>query len=84
MKAFLTFGWQPSFQSIKKSVDYLCDRRTIFEGVQKILPGHYLTYTSFNSISQHKSWDVDYTDKVQGTIIPTLEANIPLRHCGSK
>ncbi|KAI8933076.1 hypothetical protein NX059_009720 [Plenodomus lindquistii] len=64
MKAFLPFGWQPAWdvQSIK-DVGWLCDRRTIFQGVQKILPGHYLTCTSFNTISQHKYWDVEYKDK---------------------
>lgn len=65
MKAFLSFGWQPEWdvQSIK-DVGWLCDRRTIFHGAQKILPGHYLTCLSFNTIAQHKYWDVEYKDKV--------------------
>jgi asparagine synthase (glutamine-hydrolysing) len=65
MKAFLPFGWQPNWdvQSIK-DVGWLCDGRTIFEGVQKILPGHYLVCRSFKTISQDKYWDVDYKDKV--------------------
>ncbi|KAL6704416.1 hypothetical protein ACN47E_008268 [Coniothyrium glycines] len=64
MKAFLPFGWKPEWdvQSIK-DVGWLCDGRTIFKGVQKILPGHYLTFRSFTTISQHRYWDVEYKDK---------------------
>lgn len=66
MKAFLPFEWKPEWdvQSIK-DVGWLCDRRTIFKDVQKILPGHYLTCTSFSTVSQHKYWDNDYKDKVR-------------------
>lgn len=65
MKAFLPFGWKPEWdvQSIK-DVGWLCDRRTIFQGVSKILPGHYLTCNSFATISQHRYWDNEYKDKV--------------------
>jgi hypothetical protein len=65
MKAFLPFGWQPEWdvQSIK-DVGWLCDGRTIFKGVSKILPGHYLVCRSFDTISQDKYWDVDFKDKV--------------------
>lgn len=63
-KAFLPFGWQPEWdvQSIRDN-GWLCDRRTLFEGVHKVLPGHYLTCTSFSAISQHKYWDFDFRDK---------------------
>jgi len=66
MKAFLPFGWQPEWdvQSIK-DVGWLCDGRTIFQNVSKILPGHYLICRSFGSISQDKYWDVDFKDKVR-------------------
>ncbi|KAI4713642.1 hypothetical protein J4E89_001089 [Alternaria sp. Ai002NY15] len=64
MKAFLPFGWEPEWdvQSIK-DVGWLCDGRTIFQGVSKILPGHYLVCRSFSTISQDKYWDVDFKDK---------------------
>ncbi|KAA8618169.1 AsnB Asparagine synthase glutamine-hydrolyzing [Pyrenophora tritici-repentis] len=64
MKAFLPFGWQPEWdvQSIK-DVGWLCDGRTVFQNVSKILPGHYLICRSFGSISQEKYWDVDFKDK---------------------
>ncbi|EUC46178.1 hypothetical protein COCMIDRAFT_36138 [Bipolaris oryzae ATCC 44560] len=66
MKAFLPFGWKPEWdvQSIK-DVGWLCDGRTIFQGVSKILPGHYLVCRSFNTISQYKYWDVQFKDKRQ-------------------
>lgn len=50
-------------QSIK-DVGWLCDGRTIFQGVSKILPGHYLVCRSFGTISSDKYWDVDFKDKV--------------------
>ncbi|KAH6861608.1 hypothetical protein B0T12DRAFT_347084 [Alternaria alternata] len=64
MKAFLPFGWQPEWdvQSIK-DVGWLCDGRTIFQSVSKILPGHYLLCRSFGTISQDKYWDVEFKDK---------------------
>lgn len=64
-KAFLPFGWQPEWdvQSIRDN-GWLCDRRTLFQGVNKVLPGQYLTCTSFGAISQHKYWDFEYKDKV--------------------
>lgn len=55
-------------QSIK-DVGWLCDRRTLFKDVQSINPGHYLTLTSFSTLSQHKYWDLDFKDKVKR---PTL------------
>lgn len=67
-KAFLPFGWQPEWdvQSIK-DVGWLCDRRTLFKGVSSINPGHYLTVTSFDTISQHKYWDLDFRDNVSAS-----------------
>lgn len=65
-KAFLPFGWQPEWdvQSLRDN-GWLCDRRTLFQGVCKILPGHYMTCTSFGEISQHRYWDFEFKDKVR-------------------
>lgn len=64
-KAFLPFGWEPEWdvQSLKEG-GWMCDQRTLFQGVQKIRPGHYLTCTSFGAIEQRRYWDMDYKDKV--------------------
>ncbi|KAJ5060967.1 asparagine synthetase [Bipolaris maydis] len=69
MKAFLPFGWKPEWdvQSIK-DVGWLCDGRTIFQGVSKILPGHYLVCRSFNTISQYKYWDIQFKDKTSARL----------------
>jgi asparagine synthase (glutamine-hydrolysing) len=51
-------------QSIK-DVGWLCDRRTLFQGVHSVNPGYYLTLTSFSTMTQHKYWDLDFKDKVK-------------------
>ena len=68
MKAFLAFGWKPEWdvQSIK-DVGWLCDGRTTFRGVSKILPGHYIVCRSFETIAQYKYWDLQFKDKVSKT-----------------
>jgi asparagine synthase (glutamine-hydrolysing) len=50
-------------QSIK-DVGWLCDRRTLFQGVHSVNPGHYLTLSSFTTATQHKYWDLGFKDKV--------------------
>ncbi|EOA84140.1 uncharacterized protein SETTUDRAFT_155435 [Exserohilum turcica Et28A] len=62
--AFLAFGWKPEWdvQSIK-DVGWLCDGRTTFRGVSKILPGHYIVCRSFETIAQYKYWDLQFKDK---------------------
>ncbi|CAF0868323.1 unnamed protein product [Rotaria sordida] len=64
MKAFLTFGRQLEWDidSIVNSGIFY-DSRTMFKGVTKLLPGHYLTATLSGSISIHKYWDADFPDK---------------------
>lgn len=65
MKAFLAFGWQPEWdvQSILETA-YLSDTRTLFQGVQKIQPGRYMSISSFSAIAQTEYWDIEYPDKV--------------------
>ncbi|KAF1964823.1 glutamine-hydrolyzing asparagine synthase [Bimuria novae-zelandiae CBS 107.79] len=64
MKAFLAFGWQPEWdvQSILESA-YLTDIRTLFQGVQRIQAGRYLSVQSFGAISQMDYWDIEYPKK---------------------
>ncbi|KAF2729487.1 adenine nucleotide alpha hydrolases-like protein [Polyplosphaeria fusca] len=64
MKAFLPFGWRAEWdvQSMLEQ-GWLGDSRTIFQGVQKVLPGHYLAVQSFGTITQHEYWDIEYKDK---------------------
>jgi asparagine synthase (glutamine-hydrolysing) len=59
-------------QSIK-DVGWLCDQRTLFQGVHAINPGHYLTLKSFSMISQQKYWDLDFKDKVNSALPSTCK-----------
>lgn len=65
MKAFLAFGWQPEWdvQSILQT-GYLVDTRTLFQGVQKLQAGRYLSIQSFSTIAQIQYWDMKYPNKV--------------------
>ncbi|KAI9698297.1 MAG: hypothetical protein M1820_007567 [Bogoriella megaspora] len=64
MKAFLPLGWKPEWD-IKSILDagWNNDDRTLFQGVQNVRPGHYLTCQSFGRIEQRPYWDVEYQDK---------------------
>ncbi|KAL8795808.1 MAG: hypothetical protein Q9195_001688 [Heterodermia aff. obscurata] len=63
-KAFLPYCWQPEWD-VRSIMDYGCfnDERTIFRGVQKVRPGHYMTCISFEHMSQRQYWDHDFPDK---------------------
>lgn len=65
MKAFLAFGWQPEWdvQSLLENA-YLIDTRTLFQGIQRIQAGHYMSVQSFSTIAQTEYWDMEYADKV--------------------
>ncbi|KAK6840673.1 asparagine synthetase 2 [Apiospora arundinis] len=66
MKAFLPLGWKPEWDT-----DAIALRTsnigssTIFKGVQRIEPGHYMTVARDGSITHKKYWDLDYCDKAQ-------------------
>ena len=64
MKAFLPFGWEPEWD-IDSVVNcgIMCDSRTMFKGISKLLPGHYMLATLSGSIKIQKYWDADYPDK---------------------
>lgn len=63
-KAFLPLGWGPEWD-VKSLLDagWNHDERTLFKGVAKIRPGHYLTCQSSGHIEQRQYWDIDYPDK---------------------
>ncbi|EON67269.1 asparagine synthase (glutamine-hydrolyzing) [Coniosporium apollinis CBS 100218] len=63
-KAFLPLGWRPEWD-VKSLLDagWNHDERTLFKGVAKIRPGHYLTCQSSGHIEQRQYWDIDYPDK---------------------
>lgn len=64
-KAFLPLGWKPRWDLRAISdAGWMFDDRTLFRGVRKVLPGHYLDITENEGIKQVRYWDAEYEDKV--------------------
>ncbi|EMC99897.1 hypothetical protein BAUCODRAFT_102022 [Baudoinia panamericana UAMH 10762] len=64
MKAFLPLGWEPQWDVRSlKDAGWNHDTRTLFQGVQKLRAGHYLTCQSFGHIEERPYWDSSYPDK---------------------
>lgn len=64
-KAFLPMGWEPEWD-VGAIVDsgWMMDHRTLFKGVRKLLPGHWMEVSEERGIKTHKYWDAEYEDKV--------------------
>jgi asparagine synthase (glutamine-hydrolysing) len=64
VKAFLPLGLKPEWDidSVINSGIFF-DSRTMFKGVSKLLPGHYMIATLSGSIEVRKYWEADYADK---------------------
>ncbi|OAA70478.1 asparagine synthase [Cordyceps fumosorosea ARSEF 2679] len=64
-KAFLPLGWKPRWDvNAISGVGWMFDDRTLFRGVKKVLPGHYLEITREGGVEKVKYWDAEYEDKV--------------------
>ncbi|KAK1977271.1 asparagine synthase [Colletotrichum cereale] len=65
-KAFLAMGWEPEWD-VRAMMDggWMADERTIFKGVHKILPGHWMDVTAGGGVTMHKYWDAEYEDKTR-------------------
>ncbi|KAL8776479.1 MAG: hypothetical protein Q9194_003119 [Teloschistes cf. exilis] len=63
-KALLPFDWLPEWD-VRSIMDlgWFTEERTIFKGLRKIRPGHYITCLSLDHISEGQYWDHDYPDK---------------------
>ncbi|KAL5409750.1 hypothetical protein PMIN04_010913 [Paraphaeosphaeria minitans] len=65
-KAFLPLGWEPEWDVASlKEAGWNHDTRTIFKGVRKVRPGHYMLCQSFDSIESRPYWDIEYPHKTQ-------------------
>lgn len=64
-KAFLAIRWEPEWD-VGSIVDggWQNDDRTLFKGVKKVLPGHWMMVTPDGSMAHHQFWDIEYKDKV--------------------
>ncbi|KAK1466910.1 asparagine synthetase [Colletotrichum melonis] len=64
IKGFLPMGWGPEWD-----VDAICSGAavlgggTLFKGVKKVLPGHWVQFGRDGSVTQHRYWDAEYADK---------------------
>ena len=64
-KAFLPLGWKPEWDvAAIASAAWMLDERTLFKGVKKVLPGHWLEVTEEKGVQDHEYWDAEYEDKV--------------------
>ncbi|KAG0171351.1 hypothetical protein DFQ28_005619 [Apophysomyces sp. BC1034] len=69
IKAFLPLGWKAEWDvSSLLHNGSMCDNRTVFKGVYKLPPAHYLTATVTGTVEVRQYWDADYPDK---TILET-------------
>lgn len=64
-KALLPMGWEPEWD-VRGITDcgWVVDDRTIFKGVKKLMPGHWMEVTEKRGIEVHKYWDAEYPEKV--------------------
>ncbi|KAF1973463.1 hypothetical protein BU23DRAFT_554092 [Bimuria novae-zelandiae CBS 107.79] len=64
MKSFLAFGWKPEWD-VQALVDHgwRTDGRTMFKGVRKVLPGHYLISKHYGPVEEKPYWDIEYPNK---------------------
>ncbi|KAG7070915.1 asparagine synthase [Colletotrichum scovillei] len=64
IKGFLPMGWEPEWD-----VDAICSgaaalgEGTLFKGVKKVLPGHWVRFGRDGSVTQLRYWDAEYADK---------------------
>lgn len=63
-KAWLPFGWAPEWDVASlMEAGWNHDARTLFRGVQKVRPGHYIVCQGFGGVEERPYWDIEYPDK---------------------
>ncbi|KAL6400205.1 asparagine synthase [Ilyonectria robusta] len=65
-KAFLSLGWKPEWD-VRSITDagWMIDDRTLFRGVRKVMPGHWIEITDERGLEVHKYWDAEYPAKMK-------------------
>jgi asparagine synthase (glutamine-hydrolysing) len=57
-KAFIPMGWKAKWDiDVIASTGWMLDERTLFEGVRKLLPGHWMEVTEEKGVEAHLYWD---------------------------
>ncbi|KAJ6541460.1 putative asparagine synthase [Mycena capillaripes] len=61
IKAFPSLGWKPEWD-IDSVVNngYFADDRTVFKGVRKLMPGHFLVFRPDGYLKVQPYWDLEY------------------------
>ncbi|KAK4674996.1 hypothetical protein QC764_502140 [Podospora pseudoanserina] len=73
-KAFLPLGWKAEWDvGAIVSGGWMLDDRTLFKGVHKVLPGHWLQVTEEKGIEDQAYWDAEYEDKTKVETRPLEE-----------
>ncbi|KAJ7456252.1 putative asparagine synthase [Mycena galericulata] len=64
IKAFPALGWKPEWD-IHSIVNngYFADDRTVFNGVRKLMPGHFLVFRPDGYLKVQAYWDIDYASQ---------------------
>ncbi|KAM3564374.1 hypothetical protein ARSEF4850_001884 [Beauveria asiatica] len=64
--AFLPLGWKPEW-NVRATTDsgWMMDDRTVFKGVRKLMPGHWMEVTEERGVEIHEYWDAEYPDKTK-------------------
>lgn len=66
IKAFLPMGWRPEWDvAAIASGAAMQGEGTLFKGVKKVLPGHWMRFARDGSVKQYRYWDANYGDKVR-------------------
>ena len=75
-KAFLPMGWKPEWdvKAIATS-GWQLDDRTLFKGVKKLPPGHWMEITD-SDVNIYRYWDAEYEDKV--SLLPLRNPHLGL------
>ncbi|KAI9151327.1 Amidase chyE [Paramyrothecium foliicola] len=65
-KAFLPLGWEPEW-NVRGITDsgWMMDDRTVFKGVRKLMPGHWMEITDERGVEIKKYWDAEYPHKME-------------------
>ncbi|KXH61786.1 asparagine synthetase [Colletotrichum salicis] len=64
IKGFLHMGWEPAWDvdAISSGAAVLGEG-TLFKGVKKVLPGHWARFGRDGSVTHHRYWDAEYSDR---------------------
>ena len=54
----------------------MVDDRTIFKGVKKLMPGHWIEVTDKHGVQIKKYWDAEYPDKVSSMLAITSQVQL--------